>query len=157
MFLTADRPSNGQQFPLILISTRRHTGHQQWCHRRRIGAEAPKLQTQRRSVVFDEEIYVNRDGALTGDGRRWRAQATVTAALWLDKCSDEQFDAPRMRTSPGDPCIGFKGSQRWTRTLNGGQVNDEWKSMASDVWRAADWVPSPRRQWGLAMDGSGRR
>jgi hypothetical protein len=39
--------------------------------------------------------------------------------------SDEQFNAPGTKTSPGDPCAGFEGSRRWTCTLNRGQVDDE--------------------------------
>jgi hypothetical protein len=39
--------------------------------------------------------------------------------------TDEQFSAPGTKTSPGDPCAGFKGSRRWTHTLNGGQIDGE--------------------------------
>jgi hypothetical protein len=39
--------------------------------------------------------------------------------------SNEQFNALGTKTSPGNPCAGFKGSQRWTRTLNRGQVDGE--------------------------------
>jgi hypothetical protein len=34
--------------------------------------------------------------------------STYGVAWRQDECSDEQFNVPEMRTSPGDPCTGFK-------------------------------------------------